>query len=448
MKKLVLLWISTFFLASLSFIIAAKFVLIPLWFANVFVSVYLIRLRKKINNYFCMFLYSFSAIFLASYFFDHFQPLKYKILLSMIAALQAILFIWAYYYLAKYILRLKFRRAVLLTLPNTASTIVAALIFACVFQYGSGFNNFLDYALEQLSTGLALVSLLYGIHKYKEIKWYDYIILLGFVVFQFIAVKSVVLQNAFFLPFAALYFCIRYNFIRFSFVLGLLTLGCSIVVAVPIMNPIWFDEQINNNPILGDFRVRYISLVIIFIFFSELQQISKSLYLYVANIAYKDLLTDLKNRHYMKKKILNSDYNPKNGAILLIDIDDFKKINDTHGHYTGDMVIQHISKILKSCICSPNIIFRWGGEEFLILLNQVEDQRLKQICHQIVQKIQQTPYYDQDITIDCTISVGVARFEQLHLKNYAVIIDEADKMLYQVKSSGKNNFKLSETMYR
>lgn len=157
--------------------------------------------------------------------------------------------------------------------------------------------------------------------------------------------------------------------------------------------------------------------------------------------AIRDPLTGLYNRRYlfnfMEREVKLAKREPKTVSLLLLDIDYFKKINDTYGHSAGDAVLQRIAHLLQEFIRETDIACRYGGEEFLLLLpdmNYTIAQKRAEILRQIVQEVQ-IPYLGHYLSV--TISIGLAAFPP-NGSDYEAIIQKADEALYTAKSQGRN----------
>lgn len=161
-------------------------------------------------------------------------------------------------------------------------------------------------------------------------------------------------------------------------------------------------------------------------------------------LAYTDSLTELPNRLLMsdifEKMRKNYERTGKTFAISIIDIDNFKNINDTKGHAFGDKVLQKLSKLFLQCLSSEDFICRFGGEEFLIFfaeenINIVCD-KAKMIC----EKVKENDFYGEKVTV----SIGVSVFND----NYTMIenISFADEAMYAVKNTGKNKVLLYDDL--
>jgi len=161
--------------------------------------------------------------------------------------------------------------------------------------------------------------------------------------------------------------------------------------------------------------------------------------------AHKDPLTNLYNRRHFSEIIGSLFSMSRRGnnplSILIIDIDDFKNINDTHGHHIGDFVIKSLANIFINTIRKSDIAIRYGGEEFLLLLTNTNEDNAKIIAEKLRKQVEDTTLNTKNaIDLKFTISIGVST-----VKKGDVTIDtateNADKALYIAKRSGKNQTK-------
>ena len=160
-------------------------------------------------------------------------------------------------------------------------------------------------------------------------------------------------------------------------------------------------------------------------------------------LANKDALSGLYNRRYLTNnacKIFNdTKEKEKNLSILMIDIDKFKNINDTYGHKTGDNVIVEISKTLMTLVRENDIVVRYGGEEFVILLQHIPPKKTLAIAKKICKKIESLEIpTDNFDTIKVSVSIGVSEVQNPSDKNIEDILNRADKALYEAKNQGRN----------
>ncbi|MBP9721720.1 MAG: diguanylate cyclase [Gammaproteobacteria bacterium] len=153
-----------------------------------------------------------------------------------------------------------------------------------------------------------------------------------------------------------------------------------------------------------------------------------------------DPLTGLHNRRYLEEylshEIIASKRYSKKFWIILVDIDHFKKVNDNFGHLAGDQVIKTIAKTFKNEFRESDLISRWGGEEFLVLVKEIATDFIQIKCENLRKKIENTTvdYLGQEIKI--TVSIGIAEFEKPQTKEE--MIQRADDALYEAKNTGKN----------
>lgn len=154
-----------------------------------------------------------------------------------------------------------------------------------------------------------------------------------------------------------------------------------------------------------------------------------------------DPLTNLYNRRYfgeVSKKLLNLALrNNQNICIAILDIDFFKKINDTYGHNVGDEVLKLITKNMNKYIRKSDVLARIGGEEFAILLNNTNEENAFLLAEKIRIAIENLNYINNNKEIKTTISLGISQLTQEDYDLDSIII-RADKALYEAKNTGRN----------
>lgn len=158
------------------------------------------------------------------------------------------------------------------------------------------------------------------------------------------------------------------------------------------------------------------------------------------SVAFKDELTQLLNRRAIHEIVSKSIElkNQKGLAILIIDIDHFKKFNDTHGHALGDKVLVNVAQSLKQASRDYDQIARWGGEEFVIVTREANPDNLLAYGEKLREKVASCPVFKEGSSdpIFVTISIGIT---QSHLEeNFDVALERADKALYRSKERGRN----------
>lgn len=184
---------------------------------------------------------------------------------------------------------------------------------------------------------------------------------------------------------------------------------------------------------------------------SEIEKLRKEV-MVLKKIAIKDPLTGLYNRRglleeggkflkmmeRLKERKFSEGKKSFNLGIILIDLDDFKKINDVYGHRTGDEVLKKIAILLEESLRKSDIISRWGGDEFAILIFDINKPILTKIASRIQEKICNHTFLVKNRKINLTISLGATLFSNVNL-NLEKEIEKADKAMYRAKKRGKNN---------
>ncbi|HMW72379.1 MAG TPA: GGDEF domain-containing protein [Cellvibrionaceae bacterium] len=158
------------------------------------------------------------------------------------------------------------------------------------------------------------------------------------------------------------------------------------------------------------------------------------------SVAFKDELTQLLNRRAIHEIINKSPdlKSPTSHAIIIIDIDHFKRFNDTYGHALGDKVLVTVAQALKQASRDYDQIARWGGEEFVIITRSATQDNLLAYAEKLREKVATTPVSQEGSTdnIFITISLGVT---QRHFdESFDLALERADKALYQSKEKGRN----------
>lgn len=158
------------------------------------------------------------------------------------------------------------------------------------------------------------------------------------------------------------------------------------------------------------------------------------------NSANIDYLTQVSNRKHfyalMKNYLPKALKRSEKFVIAMLDIDNFKIINDTYGHEAGDDVLKNTAYLLKRYLKSEDIIARFGGEEFCIVVKDISAREAHLLLKKILSKIEQsTVVLTQDQKINYTVSIGLTTNI---LENIDAMIHQADYLLYQVKNNGKN----------
>jgi diguanylate cyclase (GGDEF)-like protein len=157
-----------------------------------------------------------------------------------------------------------------------------------------------------------------------------------------------------------------------------------------------------------------------------------------------DHLTKVFNRKTLIEdvnKLIEMNQTSSEGfAIVIIDLDDFKLINDKNGHLAGDKVLIYIAKLLKTLVRSGSKVYRFGGEEFIIVLNRAGLEEAKIVADRVVSAIAKNKLKFKSNIITVTASLGVTQFKQGD--TYETLFQRADKAMYAAKSKGKSRVEI------
>lgn len=155
-----------------------------------------------------------------------------------------------------------------------------------------------------------------------------------------------------------------------------------------------------------------------------------------------DSLSGLYNHRYFQKRMKEEFLRAKRYDLplscLMIDIDDFKKVNDTYGHQVGDRTIVEFAGILNSSIRTIDIAARYGGEEFAVLLPQIEIEGAKNVAERFRKNVESHAFLRTDKSFNITASIGVASYPNDDMKSDEDLLKIADNSLYRAKNIGKN----------
>ncbi len=162
----------------------------------------------------------------------------------------------------------------------------------------------------------------------------------------------------------------------------------------------------------------------------------------IKTIAIYDPLTNLYNRRYFEERLTGEAqrafYGGSSLSLIMIDIDHFKKINDTFGHTEGDKVLQEIATLLKNSVRKKDTVARYGGEEFVIILPEAGLEEANMIAERIRKLVEKTLLTIGKVQINMTISLGISNFPIHRPKSKEELVRMADHALYEAKRAGRN----------
>lgn len=201
-----------------------------------------------------------------------------------------------------------------------------------------------------------------------------------------------------------------------------------------LLNLLVFPSEIRRVTMLGTLVIVIIVTMPICLFVGAKMYENSQLSTQLQNLVDRDILTDVATRNYFfsQMKAQPGAY----GVSLMVDIDEFKRVNDTYGHFAGDAVIQSVASVLRDHTRSHDIVCRFGGEEFIVFLfdytfvdGYLVAERLRQTIADIL-----VPFEGRDIAV--TVSIGGSLKEKI--EDVTVAIKEADAALYRAKMLGRN----------
>jgi diguanylate cyclase (GGDEF)-like protein len=155
---------------------------------------------------------------------------------------------------------------------------------------------------------------------------------------------------------------------------------------------------------------------------------------------YVDPLTGVYNRKYLYDILLKKL--PRRYQLFMIDIDHFKKVNDTYGHDAGDVILQEVAERLMNTVRNEDIVIRYGGEEFLIYTTKLNYEQSIALATRLKESIKNEPIIYKEISCSITVSVGVNP-KATHDASFEDMLKKADEALYEAKMSGRDCVKAS-----
>jgi len=199
------------------------------------------------------------------------------------------------------------------------------------------------------------------------------------------------------------------------------------------------DEQVLREVVLhnGD-RVKVGSTIFKFLSGADVEaQYHEEIY----RLTIIDGLTQIHNKRYLyealERELIRGRRHNRHLAVLMMDIDHFKRINDLHGHLAGDFVLKELARIVKSLIRRDEVFARYGGEEFCIILPETMLDGAVELGERLREQIEKNVFVFQQDRIQVTISVGAAVLADED-RNASELLKRSDERLYEAKNSGRN----------
>ncbi len=160
-----------------------------------------------------------------------------------------------------------------------------------------------------------------------------------------------------------------------------------------------------------------------------------------------DSLTFLPNRRQiigdLQRQVMAAERYSTPLTVSMLDLDHFKQVNDTYGHSAGDEVLRFVAMLLRDHIRQPDIVGRYGGEEFLVILPSSNLQAAGEQAGRLCQQVRSTPIMSGRQAIHVTVSIGIAQY-RVHEEDWRKLLKRADEALYQAKDSGRDRWAIRE----
>jgi len=209
------------------------------------------------------------------------------------------------------------------------------------------------------------------------------------------------------------------------------------VIGADISNQLDINMQMNLRNFTGFFFWILMLSALLFILFYVMTMYFRRKYYE----GYKDPLTKVYNRKYLYDIIVKKL--KRRYQLFMIDIDFFKKVNDTYGHNAGDYVLQEVASRIQLLIREEDSLIRYGGEEFLIYATQLNREQCLVFAQRIRKSIAEKPIIYKNIECHITVSIGINP-QANNRENFDEMLKKADDALYEAKLSGRNCVKIAD----
>ncbi|MBO5434737.1 GGDEF domain-containing protein [bacterium] len=173
------------------------------------------------------------------------------------------------------------------------------------------------------------------------------------------------------------------------------------------------------------------------------------MYSHTKHLSVTDPLTGLYNRRHfdnmIEREFLRAQRYSNDLSIALIDVDFFKKVNDTYGHLCGDYVLKEVAYLTLRTFRKTDMVFRYGGEEILVILTETPLEKAIIPLERLRKSIENYPFSYDNNNIRVTVSIGVESLNE-NIGHFEELIDNADKALYYAKENGRNKVITSSSL--
>ncbi|AMO47189.1 Diguanylate cyclase [Enterobacter sp. FY-07] len=348
-----------------------------------------------------------------------------------------------------------------MTIPVVAGAFCSAAVFglwlwatnsADIYQLMRGWFS------EQLSTGIIFVcffirfkAIFRTVRRQLHRGWQQLrpqVLVIVFLVFVLLCVLFSGTEMVALILFPLAWFALRYSF-KTTVVLCMLTgVALNYLYAVRLLEPGTGVTQADLDAMLNAFRLNLSILIMAILMVSRVVSANKILLKRIESGSSRDVLSGALNRRAFLAQLSRlcterEGLAHREVAILFLDIDNFKKINDIYGHSTGDDVIRHFVALLKKQMRQNDLICRWGGEEFIIAALDLSPPDALLLGERLRAWVALTPVKVPGAApLSFTTSVGISAFRCGLGENIHLAINRADEALYEAKKQGRNRVKM------
>ena len=213
------------------------------------------------------------------------------------------------------------------------------------------------------------------------------------------------------------------------------------------------DSRHDNNPLMMEYRLLFEEFCTLKHRYQVVDRENKSLKTQLSEMDRSlelatrvDPMTGLANRRdimeKMERELSRSQRHQRTFSVMLVDLDDFKKVNDIYGYNDGDDVLVEVARVLMSCVRSEDVCARWGGEEFLFLMTETPLVGAVTLAQKILESISMTEFKANRPGIRITASIGLCEFQTG--QSVYECVSRAEQALRKAKEGGKGRFMVAD----
>lgn len=452
MKYVITFFLITFILFIIPLSLAQTRNIVFFWPVNTVSALMMLYIaRKKAHNRWIagVFLYVLYLLAgtLSSLIADDYNSLPQLLIMVWINSLQLIFIPLVIRILVrKRWLIFPYRKSLMMMVPVVSACLLQSLCYAlfcwCTRHHITLFG-IIEWTSEQLATSLMMVMIVYPWFfrvalPASRVKCQRFILLFGMMVVVQVMMFFNYWLGVSAITALAMFISARYlSFFAAVFYNGIFLFMCALMRGYYYLQT---DGVTYGNSLYREIfshRLEDISLAVISLFLCELIHWKERAFSRITRQSETDFLTKLYNRRYMFSN-RNMITPGRQQGFILLDVDNFKGINDHYGHDSGDDVLMAISATLKSLHHPGVILSRWGGEEFFVTISSHHRHEFVTFCECLLETVRTTKIISREVEIPrVTVSCG-AVFNPDYQGDFEEMVSVADKMLYQAKAQGKD----------